>query len=155
MYRDDVIETIVEKDRIADVLNRLFVGTDARDWAAVEACFAGSVLFDMTSLAGGEPVRLTPRQITESWASGLAPIEAVHHQTGNLSVRLTGTGAEASCYGIAYHYRKTRSGRNTRVFVGSYEFHLQRHEGGWRIDTFRFKAKFIDGNRELESEPSA
>jgi hypothetical protein len=109
----------------------------------------------MTSLAGGAPVELTPRQITESWAAGLAPIEAVHHQIGNLSVRVRGSEAAASCYGIAYHYRKTRSGRNTRVFVGSYDFRLRQRAGAWTIDTFRFNAKFIDGNRDLESEPAA
>jgi hypothetical protein len=48
-----------------------------------------------------------------------------------------------------------RSGRNTRVFVGSYDFHLQRVADGWRIDLFRSKVKFIDGNRDLENEPGA
>jgi hypothetical protein len=52
-------------------------------------------------------------------------------------------------------HRRMRSGRNTRVFVGSYDFHLQRVADGWRIDLFRSKVKFIDGNRDLENEPGA
>jgi hypothetical protein len=38
--------------------------------------------------------------------------------------------------------------------VGSYDFHLVRAGGAWRIDLFRFNAKFVDGNLELEREPS-
>lgn len=53
---------------------------------------------------------------------------SVHHQVGNLSIRCGEREATASRYGIAYHYRPTKSGRNTRVFV--------------------------DGNRELEKEPT-
>jgi hypothetical protein len=141
------------REQIADVVNTLFLATDARDWSRVEGCFASRVTFDMTSLAGGAPAELTPQQITAGWHSGLLPIDAVHHQTGNHTVRVQGREATASCYGIAYHYRRTRSGRNTRVFVGSYDFHLV-DEGGWRIDLFRFNLKFVDGNLELEREPS-
>ena len=54
--RQDIIETITN----------LFIGTDERDWARVRACFATRVLFDMTSLTGGEPATLTPQQITDS-----------------------------------------------------------------------------------------
>jgi hypothetical protein len=146
---------LVERSRISDVINALFVATDARDWARVRRCFADQVTFDMTSLAGGEPATLTPEDIAAAWESGLAPIEAIHHQVGNLSVDVRDTEATAACYGIAYHYRRTYSGRNTRVFVGSYDFHLQLRDGGWRVDLFRFKVKFVDGNLELEKEARA
>jgi SnoaL-like domain len=151
----DPLRELLEKDRIAQVINTLFLATDARDWAGVQGCLAESVLFDMTSLAGGDPARLTPAQITDGWKAGLAHIDAVHHQTGNLLIECGESEAEASCYGIAYHYRRTRFGRNTRVFVGGYEMHLLRHAEAWRIDAFRFKLKFVDGNANLEKEPPA
>jgi len=99
MQESDSLRELVEKDRIAAVIHRLFVGTDAHDGDAVRECLADSVLFDMTSLAGGEPARLTPRQITEAWEAGLRPIEAIHQQAGNLIERGE-QGATASCYGI-------------------------------------------------------
>jgi SnoaL-like domain len=151
----DPLRELVEKDRIARVINRLFVATDARDWAAVQSCFMDPVLFDMTSLVGGDPARLTPAQITDGWKTGLAPIDAVHHQTGNLSIDCGESEADVSCYGIAYHYRRTRFSRNTRVFVGSYELHLVRPGADWGVDVFRFKLKFVDGNADLEKEPPA
>jgi hypothetical protein len=153
MAEDPAIRDVVERERIAQVINRLFVGTDARDWEQVRACFAPQVAFDMTSLAGGTPARLSPSEITASWDSGLRFIDSLHHQTGNLAIQCRDREASASCYGIAYHYRRTASGRNTRVFVGSYEFRLVLGEE-WKIDLFRFNLKFIDGNPDLENEPS-
>jgi hypothetical protein len=104
----------------------------------------------MISLAGGRPASMTGEEVAAGWEQGLRPIEAVHHQAGNYRVDVEGDQATAFCYGIASHYRKTRSGRNTRVFVGSYDFHLQRTEGRWQIDRFRFNLKYIEGNAELE-----
>ncbi len=124
----DPLRDLVEKDRIVTVVTALFTATDARDWARVRACLAPAVRFDMTSLAGGAPSIPSPSEIA-------------------------GDAATAACHGIAYHYRKVASGRNTRTFVGSYDFHLVRDGGAWRIDLFRFNSKFLDGNLELDREP--
>ena len=140
------------KDQIIDCINRLFIGTDRRDWAEVNECFTDSVHFDMTSVAGGKPATLTPDEITAAWEQGLRPLEAIHHQAGNYRVEVRGDEATAFCYGTATHYRRTRSGRNTRTFVGSYDFGLIRSVTGWRITSFRFNLKYVDGNLELEKD---
>lgn len=57
---------------------------------------------------------------------------------------------DALCYGIASHYLPNKSNDNTRVFVGSYDFHLTRESGSWTIDKFQFNLKYIDGNPNLE-----
>jgi hypothetical protein len=149
----DPLSTLQDERDVIAVITELFIRTDRRDWPEVERLFAPSVHFDMTSLAGGSPAAMEPRAIVEGWKTGLAPLEAVHHQAGNFQVRLRGEEADASCYGIAFHYRKTRSGRNTRTFVGTYDFGLRRSSAAWVITRFRFDAKFVDGNRELEKEP--
>jgi hypothetical protein len=147
---DDRLQTLVAKDLILDTITRLFVGTDQRDWGAVRACLAPRVHFDMTSLAGSAPADRTAEEIIAGWEEGLRPIEAVHHQAGNYRVEIDGERARAFCYGIALHYRRTRSGRNTRTFVGSYDFGLRELDGAWRIDAFRFNLKYLDGNLDLE-----
>jgi hypothetical protein len=147
------LETLAARQDIVDVITELFVATDQRDWAAVKRCFADQVLFDMSSLGAGPPARRTPEEIAAGWEQGLSGLQAIPHQAGNHRVTIHETRATASCYGIAYHYRKTASGRNTRVFVGSYAFILDRGGPlGWRISTFRFDLKFVDGNPELESD---
>jgi hypothetical protein len=79
----------------------------------------------------------------------------VHHQAGNFVVSIRGDRASAFCYGIAYHYLARKDGRNTRVFVGSYDYELVRGAGDaphrWLIDSMRFALKFVDGNPSLEA----
>jgi len=147
---DDALKTLIERDRVIGTIVSLFVSTDSRDWEAVGRCFADEVEFDMTSLAGGEPARLTPAEIVATWDEGLRAIDQIHHQAGNFRVQVRGDEAEASCYGIALHYRRRDDGRNTRAFVGSYDFRFARRDDGWKITLFRFNSKFLDGNLDLE-----
>lgn len=144
------LAALAAKDEIAACIYDLFIGTDRRDWPRVRACFADQVEFDMTSLTGGSPQNLTPAQITGAWEEGLKPLEQVHHQAGNLQIAVAGQTATAFCYGVAFHYRTTRSGANVRRFVGSYDFTLRHTGRRWLISSFRFNVKFVDGNLELE-----
>jgi hypothetical protein len=144
---------LVARQQIMDSIVRLFVATDTRDWAGVRDCLTDTVYFDMTSVAGGEPATVPAEQIVAGWTQGLAPIESVHHQAGNFRITVRGDEADASCYGIALHYRRTASGRNTRTFVGSYDFTVVNERGdAWRISALRFNLKFIDGNANLEHD---
>lgn len=144
-------QILIEKTAIIDVVNRLFISTDNRDWAKVKTCFADAVLFDMTSMTGGEPVTMTAQQIVEGWDSGLKALKAIHHQVGNFVVDLQDNEAEVFCYGLALHYLPNPTNQNTRSFVGSYNLHLTKAGGSWRVDGFKFNLKFMDGNLHLEN----
>lgn len=140
----------IEKGRVIETVNRLFINTDNRDWPKVKALFAPRVLFDMTSLAGGQPATISPQEIVDGWDKGLKALKAIHHQAGNYLVDAKNNEATAFCYGVAWHYLPNKTGRNTRTFVGSYDFHLVKQDGEWIIDQFKFNLKFIDGNPALE-----
>ncbi len=148
---ESAVEKLIERQKIEDTVVRLFVSTDRRDWASVKACLADEVTLDMTSLAGGEPLRLTAADVAATWEKSLKPIDQVHHQVGNFDVRIDGNEANVSCYGVAYHYRRIESPERTRTFVGSYDVHLMHAGSAWRIDVFRFRLKFLDGNERLEA----
>ena len=154
-YREGMrsLDDLLHRTRIADRIVELFVATDARQWERVKACFAPRVHFDMSSLSGHDAEVLTGAGIAARWETGLAGVEAIHHQAGNFAVTLEEAGAAtAFCYAIATHYRKTTSGRNVRTFVGSYGFHLTLSAGEWLIDSFRFNLKYSDGNMDLEND---
>lgn len=55
------MDKLMEKDEIIDVANSLFIYTDEKDWGGIKELFASEVLFDMTSLSGGKPEKLTPQ----------------------------------------------------------------------------------------------
>ena len=142
---------LLAKEDVKEVVNRLFISTDNRDWDAVKEVFASEVLFDMTSMMGGEPVTMTAADIVAAWDKGLKPLKAIHHQTGNYIINVNQNKADVFCYGIASHYLPNKTNRNTRIFVGSYNFHLLKSGENWQIDQFKFNLKYIDGNPNLES----
>jgi hypothetical protein len=146
----DGLQQLLDERDAARIVIDLFTATDRRDWARVEACLAPRLTLDMTSLAGGAPQEITGASLAAMWRDGLASIDHVHHQVGNLVVHVSGDEADATCYGIALHHRKIASPRATRVFVGSYRIHLARLGGRWRIDRFVFDLAFLEGNLELE-----
>jgi hypothetical protein len=146
---DNRIQTLVDQADVIRTVNTLFVKTDNRDWEAVKDVFADTVMFDMTSMTGGEPSRLSAQQIVDGWEQGLKPLKAIHHQVGNHLVTVRGSEADAFCYGVASHYLPNPSNQNTRTFVGSYDFHLMRTGGSWKIDRFIFNLKYVEGNLSL------
>jgi hypothetical protein len=147
------LDDVLDRQRVIDRITELFLATDRKDWPAVEACFTPDVQFDMSSVGAGPPTSKRAAEIAAGWQSGLAALEHVHHQAGNFVVRVSGDRADAYCYGIAYHFKTRKDGRNTRVFVGSYDYELVRATTApatWRIAAMRFTLKFLDGNPALE-----
>ena len=49
----DHLAALVAKDAIVDVITRLFIATDERDWAAARACLAPTLHVDMSSAGAG------------------------------------------------------------------------------------------------------
>jgi SnoaL-like protein len=148
---DAALQQLIDERDVRDVVTKVFVGTDRRDWKLVEDCLSDPVTLDMTSVAGGAPARLKPSEVTARWAAGLKTIDHVHHQLGNFLIEIVGDSARASCYAIGLHHRKVADPLGVRRFVGSYDVRLSRRAGRWTIDLFKIDLAFVDGNLELET----
>jgi hypothetical protein len=135
---------------VEDTVVRMFVATDERDWPTLESCFTDPFTLDMTSMAGGKPATVTPRQVATTWAQAFEPLDHVHHQVGNFRTSVTSSQAIVHCYGVAFHHRAKASGLKTRLFVGTYELVLIPSVQTWLISQLTFKLKFVDGNLSLE-----
>lgn len=132
-----------------DVVIKLFVSTDNRDWEVVENTFNSTVLLDYSSMTRNPATELSPEQITDSWKSILPGFESTHHQLGNFQSQINGTKAKVTCYGTATHFL-TDDGGNTWTVVGTYDFILnQDPEGSWKISSMKFNFKYQDGNTLL------
>lgn len=146
----NTVDLLIERERVREVVTRLFVHTDEKDWSRARLCFADEVLFDMESMTGEAPQKVSAESIVASWEKSLGPIESVHHQIGNFLIEIAEAEAQVECHGIALHHHPNASGQNTRTFVGTYEFRLRRPEASWKIDEFHFYLRFIDGDLDLE-----
>lgn len=139
------------RQAVEDIVVRMFVATDERDWGVFPALFADPFVLDMSSMTGGQPATFTPQQVAAAWDAGFRPLDHVHHQIGNLRTEIEGAQARVRCYGIALHHRAAATGGTTRRFVGTYDIRLSGSDTGWRITRLAFLLKFIDGNLALEA----
>ena len=144
-------EGLAARLAVEDTVVRMFVATDERDWPTLEGCFTDPFTLDMTSMAGGKPATVTPRQVASTWAQAFEPLDHVHHQVGNFRTSVTASQAIVRCYGVAFHHRAKANGLKTRLFVGTYELLLIPSVQGWLISQLAFQLKFIDGNLSLEA----
>jgi hypothetical protein len=139
---------LADRLAITDTITRLFVYTDQARWDdLVEHVFATTVDFDG---GFGDPAGpRSGREVADGWRTGLAGLDAVHHQAGNYLVEIDGDRASAHADSIAVHVKNDATHGTTRTFVGSYALGLRRDAGRWRIDRFVYQLKVIDGNADL------
>lgn len=143
------MSTFSEREQIIEIVHKLFIYTDSREWNKLqEEVFTESVFFDMSSL-GSEAKLTSAKSICETWESGFAGLTSVNHLAGNLLVSIDGEKADVFAYATATHYKSTATMGKTREFVGTYDFHLIHGDKGWRIDRFKYNLKFRNGNLEL------
>jgi hypothetical protein len=133
------------RDRLSavEIVDRLFVAVDRKDWETVREIFSPRVHFDMTSLAGGSPSVVDREQILGGWKEGLKDVAFIHHQSGNHLVTLRGDRADVFCYGIAIHHRPEAE-KKTTTFVGSYQIELERGGASWVVVAFKFDKKWVE-----------
>ena len=144
-------EFLTDKFEITEIINRLFVFTDNRQWVELKSMvFAPEVDFDITSMGSDQATRLPSDQICRMWEEGFKGLDAIHHQAGNYLIDVNKKKATAVAYSIASHYKASATKGTTRTFVGSYDLHLVKMNMGWRIDGFTYHLKYTEGNLTLE-----
>ena len=51
----------------SEIVTRLFINTDSRNWSEVENCFAEEVLLDYSTMTGSPAEKLSPSDIVSGW----------------------------------------------------------------------------------------
>ncbi|KZL19002.1 hypothetical protein PsAD2_02521 [Pseudovibrio axinellae] len=134
---------------IQNRVSRFFIDVDDRNWEAVEATMTGRVHLDYSSFGAGEPVYLSPEEITTAWKELLPGFDQTHHQIGNALIESKEQKADVKLHATATHYIDGAEGGDIWVVYGTYHMTLV-HEGGtWKFNSIRFNFKFQDGNLEL------
>ncbi len=134
---------------IQNRISRFFIDVDDRNWEAVEAVMTDRVHLDYSSFGAGEPIDLSPAEITAAWKELLPGFDQTHHQTGNMLIESKEQKATVHVHATATHFIDgAEAGDIWRVY-GTYHIAMV-HEGGtWKIKGIQFNFKFQDGNPEL------
>ena len=141
-----------EREQIVETVNKLFVYTDNQEWRKLQdEVFTSEIELDMISMGAERKERVSSREICYRWEKAFEELDAVHHQAGNYIVEINGDEAKVMAYSIATHYKESASKKEkTREYVGSYDLHLTKAYGDWRIDKFKYNLKYSQGNLTLE-----
>lgn len=137
----------MNKQQIIRQIERLFSGTDARDWHMVEATFSEKVLLDYSSMTGQSAVILSPEGIIRQWSSFLPGFDRTKHQLGGFRVEFGADFALVHLDGKADHYL------NDRIWSveGTYDVRVEFTNGDWLISEFKFNFLKQSGDSDLPS----
>jgi hypothetical protein len=143
--------TTETEDRLAilQLIGRLSLTIDAKDWDAMGRLFTDTVYHDRTSLTGGEPYTAPVAQFVEGWRQTLQPMDAVHHQITNHVISLDGDQAACAANMQGIHVLANASGGPMWTVGGRHDYQLTRTPDGWRIAGLTFTLQWATGNMNV------
>jgi hypothetical protein len=143
--------TTETEDRLAilDLIGRLALLLDARDWDALEELFTNPVYSDRTSLWGGEPETQSPAEFVGGWRYALANLDAVHHLITGHVISLDGDQATCAANMQGTHVFANASGGPMWTVGGRHDYQLKRTPDGWRIAGLTFTIQWATGNMHI------
>jgi ketosteroid isomerase-like protein len=139
------------EDRLAiiELINRLVLLLDARDWKALEHLFTDTVYNDRTSLTGGEPETLGVAEFVGGWRSLMEHLDAVHHLVTCHVINLDGDQATCAANMQGTHVLANHSGGPIWQVGGRHDYQLTRTSDGWRIAGITFTIQWATGNQNI------
>jgi SnoaL-like domain len=143
--------TTETEDRLAilELIGKLALLLDARDWDALEGIWADSVHYDRTSLFGGEPETLTPAELVAGYRQALGNLDAVHHLIACHVINLDGDRATCAANMQGTHVFANTSGDPMWTVGGRHDYQLVRTADGWKIAALKFTVQWATGNMNI------
>jgi SnoaL-like domain len=134
-----------DRAAIHDLLARLALAQDERDWNTLAGCFATDATY---AYPGGELVGV-PAIVGRS-RTGLTPLDASQHLIGTVLVTFADRNATATSYFQAQHVRHGVPGGDLYTIAGTYLDELMYGgDGVWRIAHRTQEYSWRSGNPEV------
>lgn len=138
----------METANILPVIQAVFRGADERDWATVEQSFAPQVVYDYTSMVGGQPLTLTPSAITDMWKQFLPGFDKTEHRISDFIFTNEGDAVTVHFSGHATHVIDNA----VWTVEGNYETRLSRNRDKWQLTFFKFNLQRQEGDLQLPAQ---
>jgi ketosteroid isomerase-like protein len=146
---DSTMAEIEDRLAIIELIGRLSLTIDAKDWDTMGQLFTDTVYHDRTSLTGGEPYTAPVAQFVDGWRQTLQAMGAVHHQITNHVISLEGDAATCAANMQGTHVLANASGGPMWTVGGRHEYQLKRTADGWRIAGLTFTLQWATGNMNV------
>jgi ketosteroid isomerase-like protein len=134
---------------ILELIGRLSLTIDAKDWDTMDQLFTETVYHDRTSLTGGDPYTAPVAQFVQGWRQTLDALDAVHHQITNHVIAIDGDEATCTANMQGTHVLANASGGPMWTVGGRHLYQLKRTSDGWRIAGITFTLQWATGNMNV------
>jgi|688.fasta_scaffold415454_1 hypothetical protein len=144
------LQQLIDRQKIIDAINNVAICADLGLWDKMLAeVFAEEVRVDYTSLFGGEVQKLKSADLVAGWKSVLPGFSSTQHLLGNHQITIKGDAARALAYVRAHHYLPNKTGADTWVVGGYYNYELKRAGENWLITSMKLNVLYTEGNQHL------
>jgi len=134
---------------ITELISRMVLLLDARDWDPLVDLFTDTVYNDRTSLTGGEPETQSAPEFVGGWRYLMEHLDAVHHMVSCHVINLDGDQATCAANMLGTHVLANHSGGPIWAVGGRHDYQLTRTSGGWRIAGITFTIQWATGNQNI------
>jgi SnoaL-like domain len=134
---------------IIELISRMVLLLDARDWDGLVPLFTDTVYQDRTSLTGGEPATVPVAEFVGGWRYLMANLDAVHHIVSCHVVNVEGDSATCAANMLGTHVLANATGGSTWRVGGRHDYQLTRTANGWRIAGITFTIQWGEGNQNI------
>jgi hypothetical protein len=138
----------IETAKVITVVSSIPLAVDRAAYDLAERAFAPSIVIDYTSLWGGEPAIMTPKDLMAAWRGIVPGFDGTWHELSNVTATVTGDTAKASAFVDGRHWIGTRLWRP----VGNYHWDLAKIDGEWKVTRMEFAMTQEIGDRAVAGE---
>jgi hypothetical protein len=147
----DHLQELLDKQALTELIHRVALALDKRDWAAYRACLLDVVHFDFTPHTD----RVVGKNIGvvksgDEWVAKLRWVmpgfDSSQHLTTNVVHVLDGDVASSECFIVADHFLNNEIGERTCTMGGIYRWKSARTAEGWKIHEWYLTPLWYRGN---------
>jgi hypothetical protein len=155
---DEEVHQQLHEQHIADELairlatDEIDNACDAKDWEKCRTFFADEVAVDFTSLAGGEPAKISAEDLINAWKTNLFAEKKTYHQRGNHRIEID--GERATVFSKAYAFNLLESGEVAGLWEvwGNYTHDFVRTgSGDWKCSAMKLEVVHQRGDERVRT----
>ncbi len=134
-----------EASKVISVVSSIPLAVDLAAYDMAEKAFAPKIVIDYTSLWGGSPNTMTPKELMTAWRGIVPGFDATWHELSRVTAQVNGNKATAGAFVDGRHWIGDKLWRP----VGNYEWELEKQGGQWKVTRMAFKMTQEIGDRAV------
>ena len=136
----EVLQMLIDRMLIADVVNKIATLTDSQQWTELVDCCALEVEADFSSSANSQVEILNASELVQRWRNVLSSFKSTQHMLVNDSLEFYGERATCTAHFQTSRHLPNDKGASVASASGFYYFELVKSDNSWRVCRIKMTA---------------